>query len=193
MHPREEEYGLRAKRGRFEAREREMIQNEKVRIGVNRVMSFLLGGLLVYAVMSMTVVSNVKEENTQLAKELDASQYEPGRLLADAQAQFANRDFDKAKQTLTALFQKRPGSSETIEGKKLYDAAETAIAQNNADWEAAVAGIRERWATEMTAQLRAQSEKARVEMEEGLDNTLNREWEKMKDQVRREWARQQQG
>ena len=37
-----------------------MIQNEKLRIGVNRVMSFLIGGLLVYAVVSMTVVSNIK-------------------------------------------------------------------------------------------------------------------------------------
>jgi hypothetical protein len=39
-------------------------------------------------------------------------------------------------------------------------------------------------------QLRGQSEKARLEMEKGLTDTLAREWEKMKDQVRQEWARQ---
>jgi len=166
-----------------------MIQNEKLRIAVNRVMSFVLGGLLVLVVMNMTVVSKVKGQNAQLAKELDDSRYEPGRLLADAKAQFANREFEKVKQTLTALIEKRPGSSETTEGKKLYDEAVTAIAKDNANWEAAVAGIRERWAREMTAQLRGQSEKVRLEMEKGLDDTLSKEWEKMKDQVRQEWAK----
>ena len=168
-----------------------MIQNEKLRIAVNRIMSFLIGGLLVFAVLSMTVVSNIKGENAQLAKELDDSKYQPGRLMADAKAQFANGEFDKVKQTLTALFEMRPGSSEAIEGKKLYDEAEAAIAMDNAKWEAAVAGIRERWAKDMTAQLRGKSETARLEMEKGLDDTLTREWEKMKDEVRREWAKQQ--
>ncbi len=167
-----------------------MIQNEKLRIAVNRIVSFLIGGLLVLVVMNMTVVSNVKGQNAQLAKALDDSRYEPGRLLADAKAQFANREFDKAKQTLTTLFEKRPGSSEATEGKKLYADAEAAITNDNAKWEAAVAGIRERWAKDMAAQLRGQSEKARLEMEKGLNDTLNKEWEKMKDQVRQEWARQ---
>jgi hypothetical protein len=167
-----------------------MIQNEKLRMAVNRIMSFLIGGLLVYVVMNMTVVTNIKGQAAQLTKELDNSQYEPGRLLADAKAQFANREFDKVKQTLTALFEKRPGSNETTEGKKLDADAEAAIAKDNAKWEAAVVGIRERWARDMTAQLRGQSEKARLEMEKGLDDTLTKEWEKMKDQVRQEWAKQ---
>ncbi len=94
-----------------------MILNEKLRIAVNRIMSFLIGGLLVYAVMSMAVVSNIKEENAQLAKELDDSKFEPGRLLAGAKAQFANQEFDKVMQTLTTLFEKRPGSSEATEGQ----------------------------------------------------------------------------
>ncbi len=167
-----------------------MFQNEKVRIAVNRILSFLLGGALAFVVMNMTVVSNLKGQNAQLVKELDDSQYEPGRLLADAKAQFTNREFDKVKQTLTALFEKRPGSSETTEGRKLYADAEAAIAKDNAKWEAAVVGIRERWAKDMTAQLRGQSEKVRLEMEKGLNDTLAREWEKMKDQVRREWEKQ---
>ncbi len=167
-----------------------MIQNEKLRIAVNRIVSFVIGGLLVLVVMNMTVVSKVRAQNAQLVKELDASQYEPGRLLADARAQFANRDFDKAKETLTVLFEKRPGATETTEGKKLYADAEAALTKDNAKWEAAVVGIRERWAKDMTAQLRGQSEKARLEMETGLNDTLSKEWEKMKVQVRQEWAKQ---
>ena len=167
-----------------------MIQNEKLRIAVNRIMSFLIGGLLVLLVMNMTVVSTVKAQNAQLTKELDDSKYEPGRLLADAKAQYANREFDKVKETLTVLFDKRPGANETTEGKKLYADAEAAITNDNVKWEAAVSGIRERWAREMTAQLRGQSEKARLEMEKGLNDTLSKEWEKMKDQVRQEWAKQ---
>ena len=91
-----------------------MIQNEKLRIGVNRIMSFLIGGPLVYAVMSMAVVSNIKEENAQLAKELDDSKFEPGRLLADAKAQFANQEFDKVTQTTP-----RPQSRRTRRTGKL--------------------------------------------------------------------------
>lgn len=167
-----------------------MIPNEKVRIAVNRIMSFLIGGLLVYVVMNMTVVSTVKGQSAQLAKELDDSKFGSARLLADAKAQFANQEFDKVKQTLTALFEKRPGASEATEGKKLYADAEAALAKDNARWEAAVAGVRERWARDMTAQLRGQSEKVRLEMEKGLSDTLTKEWEKMKDQVRQEWAKQ---
>jgi primase-polymerase (primpol)-like protein len=167
-----------------------MIGNDKVRMAVNRIMSFLIGGLLVLVVMNMTVVSKVKEENTQLAKALDASQYEPGRILADAKAQFANREFSKVAETLTVLFEKHPGSSEATEGKGLYDDSQASIATQNAKWEAAVAGIRARWAKDMTAQLRERSEKARLEMEKGLEDTLNAEWEKIKGQIRQEWAKQ---
>jgi hypothetical protein len=168
-----------------------MIQNEKLRVAVNRVMSFLIGGLLVFAVMSLTVVSKTKDQNVQLTKELDASRYEAGRLLADAKAQYANKDFAKTQQTLTTLFEKQPGSTESVEGQKLYAQAGNAIAKDNANWEAAVGGIRERWARDLTAQLRAQSDTQRKQMETDLNDTLAKEWEKMKDQVRQEWAKQQ--
>jgi hypothetical protein len=108
-------------------------------------MSFLIGGLLVYAALSLNVVTKLKEQNVQLTKELDVSQNEPGRLLADARAQFADREFDKAKQTLAVLFENRPGSSEAAEGKDLYAEAERAIATDNANWEAPVVDIREGW------------------------------------------------
>jgi len=167
-----------------------MIQNEKLRIGVNRVLSFVLGGLLVYVVVSMTIVSNIKGQKEQLAKELDESRYEAGRLLADAKAQLAQKDYGKAKGTLTALLEKRPGSNEATEGKRIYAEVEATIANENARWEAAVAGIRAQWAKEMTAKLRGQSEEQRLQMEKDMDNALNKEWEKMKDQIRQEWAKQ---
>jgi hypothetical protein len=172
-------------------KEGKMIQNEKARMAVNRILSFLVGGLLVYVVLTLTVVSGVKRQNEQLAKQLDTSQYEPSRLLADAKAQFADRDFAKVMLTATDLLDKRPGSSQAAEAKGLYENAKLAMAADNANWEAAVSGIRDKWAQEMTAQLRAQSEKTRLEMEKGLDDTLNKEWEKMKEQVRVEWTKQQ--
>jgi heme A synthase len=41
-----------------------MIENQTTRVWVNRVLAFLLGALLIYAVMSFSVVKNLKEENT---------------------------------------------------------------------------------------------------------------------------------
>ncbi len=163
-----------------------MIQNEKLRIGVNRVVSFLIGGLLVYVVMNMTVVTNIKAQNAQLTKEYN----EAGQMLSDAKAQVPSNNYQDAKKTLDALFEKHPGSKETVEGKKLYVDVESAIAKDDAKWDAAVGGIRERWARDMTAQLRAQSETQRQQMEKDLSDNLAKEWEKMKDQIRQEWARQ---
>ena len=167
-----------------------MIQNETVRILVNRVMSFLIGGLLIFVVMNVTVISKLKEQNAELAEQLDNSMYEAGRLLADAQAQFANRDFTRAQETLTNLIAKHPGSSESAEGRTLYDETTVAITSENARWEAAMAGVRERWAAEMTAQIREKAEKTRQQMESDMSDTLAREWDRAKDQIRREWAKQ---
>ncbi|HUX20941.1 MAG TPA: hypothetical protein VMW69_06850, partial [Spirochaetia bacterium] len=150
-----------------------------------------VGGLLVYVVLTTTVISNVKKQNAQLAKQLDTSQYEPGRLLADAKAQMASREFAKAMLTATDLLDKRPGSPEAVEAKGLFNDAKLAMATDNAKWEAAVGGIRDKWAAEVTAQLRGQSEKSRLEMEEGLDVTVNKEWDKVKEQVRADWVKQQ--
>lgn len=168
-----------------------MIKNEKTRMITNRIVSFLVGGLLVYAVISMTVVSNVKNQNAKLTKELDISVNEPARLLADAKAQIANRDFAKAKLTLTDLLEKRPGSTEATEAKALYTEASAAVVTENENWDAAVVAIRALWAKDMTAQLRAKSEKARLEMENGLSDTLAKEWDKVKEDARVEWSKQQ--
>lgn len=160
-----------------------MIKNQAARIWVNRIFSFLLGALLIYAVMSLSVVSNVKQENEALKKEL----YDAGRLLTDAKGFFENRNYGEAMKTLDTLFEKHPGASEMAEGKQLY--AEIEAKQNalNKKWEAAVGAIREEWATTMAAKLRAQFEKDRETLEKNMNDVLNTEWDKMKDRIREEW------
>ncbi|MDY7028311.1 MAG: hypothetical protein SVR04_08450, partial [Spirochaetota bacterium] len=65
-----------------------MIKTEKLKLYAGRIGLFVAGGLLVFAVMSFTVVNNAKKANVELTQTLDASRYEAGRLLADAKAQF---------------------------------------------------------------------------------------------------------
>ena len=163
-----------------------MIENQTTRVWVNRVLAFLLGALLIYGVMSLSIVKNVKEENAALKTEL----YEPSRLLTNAKGFWENGNYGEAKKTLDTLFEKHPGSSEMVEAKQLY--AEIEAEQNALDkkWEAAVGAIREEWATEMAAQLRAEFEEDREKLEKNMDDVLNTEWEKMKDKIREEWETQ---
>ena len=163
-----------------------MIENQTTRVWVNRVLAFLLGALLIYAVISLSVVKNVKAENEELKKEL----YEPGKLLTSAKELFGNRNYGEAKKTLDNLFENHPGASEMAEGKQLY--AELEAEQNALDkkWEAAVGAIREEWATTMATQLRAEFEKDRETLETNMNDVLNTEWDKMKDRIRDEWEKQ---
>jgi len=46
-----------------------MIQNEKTRIWVNRVIAFLVGALLIYAVISLSVVKNVNRIRDEWEKQ----------------------------------------------------------------------------------------------------------------------------
>ncbi len=163
-----------------------MIKNEKARIWVNRIFSFLLGALLIYAVMSLSVVKNVKQENEGLKKEL----YDSGRLLTDAKGFYANQNYGEAMKTLDTLLEKHPGAAEVAEGKQLY--AEVEAEQNalNAKWETAVGAIREEWATTMAAQLRAEFEKDRETLEKNMNDVLSSEWDKMKDKIREEWEKE---
>ena len=163
-----------------------MIKNEKTRVWVNRVFAFIIGALLIYAVMSFSIVKNVKEENEVLKKEL----YDPGRLLTSAKELFENSNYGEAKKTLDTLFEEHPGAPEMAEGKQLY--AEIEAAQNALDkkWEAAVGALREEWAATMAAELRAEFEKDRETLEKNMDDVLNTEWDKMKDSIRDEWEKQ---
>jgi hypothetical protein len=153
----------------------------------NRIMAFLAGGLLVFAVMSFTVVSSAKKENAVLTSTLDASRYEAGRLLADAKAQYASRDYGKAKESLNALFVNQPGSAEAVTGKKLLADIETAESKANKKWDAASAAVQAKWIKNRTAELRAGWDKDRAQLETGLTDKINQEWETEKGKVRADW------
>jgi len=168
-----------------------VIKNEKARIWVNRVFAFIVGGLLVFLIMNFSVAE-------KLRKELDESKYEATRLLNDAEAYFENGNYGRAKETLNTLFEKRPGSKEAAEGKRLYAEVELVVEKEqkfqkelNRKWEAAVAGIREEWSKSMAGQLRENFEKDREELEKNMDDILDAEWEKMKDKIREEWEKQE--
>lgn len=100
-----------------------MEKNERRTMFLNRMVSFLVGGLLVFAVMSFTVVSSANAENEELAAALDTSRFEAERLLEDAKAQLSNRDYAEAEASLTALFANQPGSDEATEGRALLSAS----------------------------------------------------------------------
>jgi hypothetical protein len=157
-----------------------MGKNEKSKIWVNRIVSIVIAGGLMFLVMNYGVAQ-------KLRKELDSSKYEATELLNDARAYFENEDYDRAKDTLNTLFEKRPGSPEAVEGKNLYTQMETAQKELDARWETAVGGIREEWAIAMAAQLRADFKKEGEQLEENMGKMLDSEWEKMKDTVREKW------
>jgi len=163
-----------------------MIKNEKTRIWVNRIVSLVIAGGLMFLVMNFVVADKIR-------KELDECKYEATGLLNEAKAYYENEDYDRAKETLNTLFEKRPGSNEAVEGKKLYTEMETAQKELDTKWEAAVGGIREQWAKTMVVQLREQlKEKAvteKEELERDMNDILDKEWEKVKDTIREEWEK----
>ena len=168
-----------------------MIKNEKLRIWVNRIFAFLVGGLLIFLIMNFAVVSSVKNQNEELEKELEESQYGAKRLLDNAKAYFEDKEYVKAKETLDTLFEKQPGSNETAEGKKMYTEVQDMIKKEqkkqeelDIKWEAAVGAVQEKWQEEKAAQLREQLEK------EMNDTLLDKEWEKAKEEVREKWEEQ---
>ncbi len=71
---------------------------EKVKIWLNRIFSFLIGGLVILIVINASVVSNVKKQNTELQKELNKVTEllnEATVLLNDAKAFFENNRYDR--------------------------------------------------------------------------------------------------
>lgn len=137
--------------------------------------------------INMTLVSNLKEEKTELTEALDTSRYEAGRLFADAQAQLKAGDYLKAKESLSTLFANQSGSEEAAEGKKLMPIIEKAEKEATAKWEAAAPRIKEEWTAELASTLRAETEAERVELEKNMEATVNMAWEKEKDTIRKEW------
>lgn len=168
-----------------------MEKNEGRTMFINRVVSFLVGGLLVFAVMSFTVVNNVNAENEELAEALDTSRFEAERLLEDAKAQLSNRDYAEAEASLTVLFANQPGSDEATEGRALLAQVEEQQATADSRWEAALPSIREQWTETMVAEIRAKADADRVELENELEETVNEAWDDAISEVRESWAEEQ--
>lgn len=158
---------------------------------VNRIIALLVGGLIVFGIMSLTVVQTGNKENAKLVIALDESLYEAGRLLADAKVQMENRDYDASKATLEELFIYQPGSPEAAEGKTLLASIESAEDAATARWEAALPQIKEEWSQDKAAQLRAELVKERADMEANLEKTLDQAWNKAKSEVRTAWEEQE--
>jgi hypothetical protein len=168
-----------------------MEKNQKRTLIVNRVVSFIVGGLLVFAVMSFTVVNSANAEIEELSKALDTSRFEAGRLLEDAKAQLASGDYAEAEASLTALFANQPGSPEAAEGKDLLARVKAEAAEADQRWEAALPSIRQEWTEAMAAELRAELEEDRAKFEDELEAKINVAWERARSDVRAAWSDEQ--
>ncbi|WP_319417416.1 hypothetical protein [Marispirochaeta aestuarii] len=166
-----------------------MTKKETMKLYAGRIGFFMAGGLLVFAVMSFTVVNTANRQNEQLTKTLDTSRYEAGRLLADAEAQLENRDYIKAKESLTALFANQPGSEEAVKGKALMVSVEKAEKASNVKWEAAMPAIKQEWSEKLTAEILSKADAERAKLEASLEETINKEWDKAKTKIRAEWEK----
>jgi hypothetical protein len=164
-----------------------LAQNGNARLNLNRIIAFLAGGLLVFAVMSLTVVSNVRQLNEELTDALDTSRYEAGRLLADAQAQYAARDYQEAISSLESLIENQPGSPEAVEGRDLLVTIEATKVEADARWSAAMPALREEWSAETAATLRAEWDVDRAELEASIEDSINQAWERAETSIRTDW------
>lgn len=164
--------------------------NLKENLLVNRIIALLVGGLLVFGIMSVTVVQTGKKQLAAMTVELNTSLYEAGRLLDDATAQLENNDYAKAKESLEKLFTNQPGSSEAVEGKALLISIEAEQSSAEARWIAALPEIKKEWSETMAAELRAESDEKRFEMEAGLEKTIDQAWDKAESKIRADWEKE---
>ena len=164
-----------------------MIKNEGARVWVNRIVAFLVGGLAVLAVMSIVAVAPVKSENAALKTKLDDVQNGAARLLSEAKTLVDNRNYGGAQTALKTLFEKQPGSKEEAEGRKLYAAIDVSVKELDSRWEAAAVAIRADWEAKAAKDLRAKLEDARLQQEKDMADTLSKEWDRAKGDVRVAW------
>jgi len=166
-----------------------MSNNQDRKIWVNRLLAFLAGGLIMFAIMSLAVVAPVRREKKALAMQLDEVQNGAARLLAEAKVLAESKSYDGALSTLNTLFEKQPGSSQVVEGRKLYAEIEIAVQAKEKKWEAAVGAIRAAWEKATAAELMANAEREKQLVETGMAETLAKEWEKVKDQIKHDWEK----
>jgi hypothetical protein len=90
---------------------------------------------------------------------------------------------------LDALFEKQPGSSQVVEGRKLYAEIEIKAMAKEQKWDAALPAIRAAWEKAKAAELMADVEQQKKLLETGMAETLATEWGKAKDQIRQDWEK----
>lgn len=158
--------------------------NGNRRVWVNRIVAFLGGALLSLIVLSIAVTGPAGNRNKELTAQLDQIRNGAPRLLAEARAFVDSKDYVNALKTLDTLFIQQPVSKEAIEGRKLYAATEKTVQDGNARWDAAMVSIKNAWEKTTATQLR---EQARAQVESDMADTLSKEWDKSKDQIRKDW------
>jgi len=166
-----------------------MSKSDGASVWGSRAIGFLVGGVLVLAIMGFGWVSPLKGEIATLTTRLDELENGAARLLGEAKVLVGNGSYESAQRALATLFEKQPGSNEAAEGRKLYAEIETAMQQKNQKWEAASVAVRTAWEKKAAAELRAKSEMDRQLMETNMVETLKSEWEKSKDKIRQEWEK----
>jgi len=159
------------------------------RVWVSGCLAFVAAGLIVYAIMSLAVVAPIRSQKEALAKQLDEVQNGAARLLAEAKGFADSKSYDSALKTLDALFEKQPGSSQVVEGRKLYAEIEIKAMAKEQKWDAALPAIRAAWEKAKAAELMADVEQQKKLLETGMAETLATEWNKAKDQIRQDWEK----
>lgn len=164
-----------------------MVNKENNRLWMNRVLAFLFGGLVVFAVLSFAVTTPVKNRNAALSEQLDEIRFGADRLLEEARAYVLNGSEDKAMGALETLFDKHPASAEAAEGTVLYSEIESNLLEGNKKWNDAVEAVKTAWEDTRADEMRAQFEEDRLLMESNMSAKLTKEWEEAKETVREEW------
>jgi len=167
-----------------------MSNDQNRKIWVNRLLAFVAGGLIMFAIMSLAVVAPVRREKKALATQLDEVQNGAVRLLGEAKVLAESKSYESALSTLDTLFEKQPGSSQVVEGRKLYAEIEIAVQAKEKKWEAAVGAIRAAWEKAKAAEIMASAEKEKQLVQTAMAETLATEWEKEKDQIKQDWQKQ---
>ena len=167
-----------------------MIKNEKTRIWVNRIVSMIIAGGLMFLVMNFYVAENIRGK-------LHDVKYEASVLLDDAKASFKYGNYDNAKETLDTLFLKHPSSQEAFEGKKLYTKIESVLKNKkelDKEWKVVVPEIRNKWEkvriVQLQDELKVKALKEKEDLEKNKDKILSDEWEKAKEDVRKQWEKE---
>jgi hypothetical protein len=158
-------------------------------VWVNRIFSFVLGGVLVLGFMSLGVAAPLRTENAALAARLDEVENGAARLLGEAKAYLASESYTNAERSLAALIERQAASTEAVEGKVLYADLLAAVALRDQRWAAAMPTVRLAWEKTTAAQFRADADAARARVEATIPENLSTQWEQARDRVRLEWEK----